>query len=59
MAEQDGVGWRRAEIVQQQAHTHTAVGRAEQMLEQNLAHHVLIPDVILHIEAALRRIREA
>ena len=47
-----------AEIVQQQAHTHTAVGRAEQMLEQDLACHVLIPDEILHIETALRRIRQ-
>ena len=56
--EQDDVGGHRAEIVEQQAHAHAAVGRAEQTFEQNLAHHVLVPDEILHIEAALRRIRQ-
>ena len=56
--EQHVVGRHRAEIVEQQAHAHTAVGRAEQALEQNPAHHVLVPDEILHIETALRRIRE-
>ena len=48
----------RAEIVEQQTHAHAAVGRAEQTVEKNLACQVLIPDEILHIEAALRRIRE-
>ena len=56
--EQRGVGGHRAEIVEQQAHAHAAVGRAEQMLEQDLARHVLVPDEILHIETALRRIRQ-
>ena len=56
--QQDCVGWRRAQIVQQEAHAHTAVGCAQQMLEKDLACHVLIPDEILHIEAALSSIRE-
>ena len=58
MASSAGVGWRCPEIVQQEAHTHTAVGCAQQMLEKDLACHVLIPDEILHIEAALSRIRQ-
>jgi hypothetical protein len=56
--EQDVVGGHRAEIVEQQAHAHAAVGGAEQPLDQNLAGQVLVPDVILHIEAALRLIRQ-
>ena len=56
--EQDFVGRRCAEIVEQQAHTHAAVGRAEQTFDQDLADQVLVPDEILHIEAALRRIRQ-
>ena len=56
--EQGDVGGHRAEIVEQQTHAHAAVGRAEQTVEKNLACQVLIPDEILHIEAALRRIRE-
>ena len=47
-----------AKIVQQEAHAHTAVGRPEQMLKQDLARHVLVPDEILHIETALSRIRQ-
>ena len=35
-----------------------AVGRAEQTFEKNLARQVLVPDEILHIETALRRIRQ-
>jgi hypothetical protein len=56
--EQGGVGGHRAEIVEQQAHAHAAVGRAEQMLKKDLSSQVLVPDEILHIEAALRRIRQ-
>ena len=56
--EQRGVGGHRAEIVEQQAHAHAAVGRPEQMLKQDFARHVLVPDEILHIETALRRIRQ-
>jgi hypothetical protein len=37
-------------------HVHAAVGRAEQMFEKNLNRQVLVPDEILHIEAALRHI---
>ena len=57
--EQSGVGGHRAEIVEQQTHAHAAVGRTEQMFEKNLARQVLGPDEILHIEAALRRIRQS
>ena len=53
-----GIAGHRAEVVEQQAHAHTAVGRAEQMLDQDLAGHVLVPDKILHIETALRHIRQ-
>ena len=56
--EQDGVGGHRAEIVEQQAHAHAPVGRAEQTVEKNLARQVLVPNEILHIETALRRIRQ-
>jgi hypothetical protein len=56
--EQGDVGGHRAEIVEQQTHAHAPVGRAEQMVEKNLARQVLVPDEILHIEAALRRIRQ-
>ena len=56
--EQDFIGGHRAEIVEQQAHAHAAVGRAEQTFDQNLADQILVPDEILHIEAALRRIRQ-
>ena len=56
--EQGDVGGHRAEIVEQQTHAHAAVGRAEQTVEKNLARQVLVPDEILHIEAALRRIRQ-
>src|SRR3954447_21717940 len=55
---QDFVGGHRAEIVEQQAYAHAAVGRAEQTFDQNLAHQVLAPNEILYIEAALRRIRQ-
>jgi hypothetical protein len=54
--EQGDVGGHRAEVVEQQTHAHAAVCRAEQMFEKNLARQVLVPDEILHIEAALRRI---
>ena len=56
--EQDCIGGHRAEIVEQQAHAHAAVGRAEQTFEQNLADQILVPDEILYIEAAPRRIRQ-
>ena len=56
--ERGGVGGHCAEIVEQQAYAYTAVGRAEQMLKQDFARHVLVPDEILHVEAALRRIRQ-
>ena len=56
--EQDCIGGHRAEIVEQQAHAHAAVGCAEQTFEQNFADQILVPDEILHIEAALRRIRQ-
>ena len=56
--EQDCVGGHRAKIVEQQAHAHAAIGRAEQTFDQNLADQILVPDEILHIEAALRRIRQ-
>ena len=54
--EQGDVRRHRAQIVEQQTHAHAPVGRAEQMVEKNLARQVLVPDEILHIEAALRRI---
>jgi hypothetical protein len=40
-------------VVQQQAHAHAAVGRAHQFARQHPAGQVVVPDVVLHVEAAL------
>ena len=42
------------EIVDQQAHAHAAIGCAKQMFQQQAAGDVVVPDVVLHVQAALR-----
>jgi hypothetical protein len=56
--EQDSVGGHRPEIIEQQANADSTIGGAQQAFEQNLADCVLAPDEILHIEAALCRVRQ-
>ena len=56
--EQMGVVRRGTEIVQQQAHAHAAIGRAQQPLREQPAGLVAVPDVVLHIETLLGRFRE-
>ena len=44
----------RVVVVQQQAHPHATLGRLPQGLEQEIPGMVAVPDVVLHIERALR-----
>ncbi|MCY1295647.1 hypothetical protein D9M70_449960 [compost metagenome] len=44
-----------AVVVEQQAHAHAAVGGLVQRLQQQRAGQVVAPDVVLHVERALRR----
>ncbi|MNQ43647.1 hypothetical protein D3C85_573840 [compost metagenome] len=46
---------RRVVVVEQQAHPHAPFGRLAQGIEQQGARDVLVPDVVLHVQAALRR----
>ncbi|MNI43362.1 hypothetical protein D3C73_976880 [compost metagenome] len=48
----------RAVVVQQQAHAHAPVGGFVQRFQQHGAGHVVVPDVVLHIQAALGRARQ-
>ena len=45
---------RRVVVVQQQPHLHAAPGRLQQRAEQQASRHIVLPDVILHIQRALR-----
>ena len=44
-----------AEVVQQQAHTHAAIGGFMEFFEQQGAGQVVAPDVVLDVQRALRR----
>jgi hypothetical protein len=41
-------------VVEQHAHAHAALGRTPQLLEQQIAGLIGVPDVVLHVEAPLR-----
>ncbi|MNV67726.1 hypothetical protein D3C71_1605360 [compost metagenome] len=49
---------RRAVVVQQQAHAYAAVGRGMQGFQQHRARHVVVPDVVLHVQAAFSGARQ-
>jgi hypothetical protein len=49
---------RGGDVVEQKAHAHAARGRAPQRLEHQRAGLVVVPDVVLHVERAVRRLRE-
>ena len=44
----------RGHVVQQQAHAHAAVGRAQHLVAQQVAGEVVVPDVVLQVQAAPR-----
>lgn len=45
-------------VVEQQTHPHAAIGRAQQGLQQQGAGIVVVPDVVLRVDALLGRIGE-
>jgi len=45
---------RRVHVVEQKAHAHSALGRLPQRFEEQVAHLVPMPDVVLHIERLFR-----
>ncbi len=45
-------------VIQQQPHLHTAIGGVQQRAEQQAARHVVLPDVILHIQRLLGHLHQ-
>jgi hypothetical protein len=45
-------------VIEQQPHTHTAIRGATQRIEQQAAGEIVVPDVVLQVEAAGRGIDE-
>ena len=45
-------------VVQQQSHAHAALGCGVQGFKQQLARQVGVPDVVLHVQRALRCVRQ-
>ena len=52
--EDGGVLAARVDIVEQHAHAHAAIGRAQQFAHQQASRYVVVPDVVLQVEAAAR-----
>ncbi len=56
MREQDLVVGPCADVVQQHAHPHPAIGGAQQRVGEDAPGQVVVPDVILDIQRTLRRL---
>ena len=46
------------DVVEQQAHVHAALGRAQECLQQHAAGIVMAPDVVLRVDAVFGRVGE-